>query len=128
MPNDLYAAIVADLHRRYASSTYQAIASETGVAYTYIRSLMLGAKPASHMSLDVFFRLFPRAEVRLDGGAPSAPPAPSITQTASPRAQAAINLGGDLAAYRGRLALALASLDLSPESLAAVMRTVASTQ
>jgi len=128
MQKDLYAAIVADLHRRYASSTYQAISTEAGVSYPYVRGLILGDNPPGRMSLDVFFRLFPRAEVRLDGGAPSAPPAPSITQTASPRAQAAINLGGDLAAYRGRLALALASLDLSPESLAAVMRTVASTQ
>ena len=124
----LYAAILADLHRRYETSTYQAISKATKVAYTYLRALMLGERPVGHLSLDYFFRLFPSASVSLYGN----PPAPGITQTATAASRARITQtaspSGDLAAFKGRLALALSSLDIPGEALAAVLRTVARTE
>ena len=65
---DIYQEIIDTLKREYAAgATYQEMAAKHNVSYQYIRELLVGDKPVGRMSLEFFFRLFPRATINLHG-------------------------------------------------------------
>lgn len=66
---DIYQKIIEALKQEYANgATYQELAAKYGVSYQYLRELIIGKKPVERMSLEIFFKLFPRATVTISGG------------------------------------------------------------
>ena len=66
---DIYQEISDALKKEYeGGATYQELSEKYGVSYQYLRELILGKKPVARMSLDTFFKLFPRATVTISGG------------------------------------------------------------
>lgn len=118
----IYAEMQAALQERYKHGTYSSIAADCGLSNIHVRSLILGEASPKKLSLDSFFRLFPHAEITLNEQPPSTPVRPHVHLITPPSPSEAV------AAYRGRLALALAGLEIPTDALAAVMRTLASTQ
>ena len=50
-------------------ATYQEMACRKKISYSYLRGLMTGTNPPEKLSLDVLFKLFPKATINLHGGA-----------------------------------------------------------
>ena len=66
---DIYETIIDALKKEYAAgSTYQELSQKYGISYQYLRELIIGKKPVERMSLEMFFKLFPRATVSISGG------------------------------------------------------------
>lgn len=66
---DIYKEIIDSLKREYADgATYQQLAAKYGVSYQYLRELIIGKKTAERISMETFFKLFPRATVTISGG------------------------------------------------------------
>ena len=66
---EIYETIIEMLKKEYADgATYQELADKYGVSYTHIHNLLHGKRAVSGISLDFFFRLFPKASVNLSGG------------------------------------------------------------
>lgn len=66
---NIYQTILDELKREYAEgATYQELSEKYGVSYQYLRELIIGKKPVERMSLEMFFKLFPRATVTINGG------------------------------------------------------------
>jgi len=70
----VYDEILAYLSGEYRKGkTYQQIADEHGLSFGYIRDLIHGRNKVERMSLETFFKLFPSAQISLNGSAQSAP-------------------------------------------------------
>jgi len=66
----VYDEIVDCLANEYRSGkTYQSIARARGVSFAYVRDLINGRCKARKMALETFFKLFPHAQISLDGSA-----------------------------------------------------------
>lgn len=64
---DIYEQIIDILKKEYAAgATYQELADKYGVSYTHIHNLLHGKRAVSGISLDFFFRLFPKAAVSVN--------------------------------------------------------------
>lgn len=67
---DLYESILEALKQQYDDgATYQEMADKFGASYTHIYNLLKGNRPISGISLDLFFKIFPKASVSLNGDA-----------------------------------------------------------
>jgi hypothetical protein len=65
---EIYEKIIETLKKEYAAgATYQELADKYQSSYTHIHNLLSGKRSISGISLDFFFRLFPRAAVNLEG-------------------------------------------------------------
>lgn len=70
----VYDEILAYLSGEYRKGkTYQQIADEHGLSFGYIRDLIHGRNKVERMSLETFYKLFPSAQISLNGSARSAP-------------------------------------------------------
>ena len=104
---DIYKEIIDALKQEYADgATYQELAAKYGVSYQYIRELIIGSKPVERMSLEIFFKLFPRATVTISGGIV----APVVNNGHNRGTM--IGVGTDLSEARKKI---LASTELSAE-------------
>ena len=66
---DIYDKIIEMLKKEYADgATYQELADKYKVSYTHIHNLLNGKRAVSGISLDFFFRLFPKAAVKFSAG------------------------------------------------------------
>ena len=66
---DIYEKIISLLKEEYAAgATYQELADKYRVSYTHIHNLLNGKRAVSGISLDFFFKLFPKATISLSGG------------------------------------------------------------
>ncbi len=63
----IYDEILAELKKEYANSTYQEMAKKYGISYTHMRNLMNGDRALDGISLELLFKLFPRAAICLRG-------------------------------------------------------------
>jgi len=76
---DIYEGIITFLRHEYNDKhqTFKDMERKFGVSYQYLRELINDNdnKKTKRMSLEYFFRLFPRAQIKLDtnGGTVSAP-------------------------------------------------------
>lgn len=69
----IYQDILAYLSGEYRKGkTYQKIADEHGLSFGYIRDLLHGRNKVERMSLETFYKLFPHAQIFLDGATPAA--------------------------------------------------------
>lgn len=65
---EIYEKIIETLKKEYAAgATYQELADKYQSSYTHIHNLLSGKRSISGISLEFFFRLFPRAVVNLEG-------------------------------------------------------------
>ena len=66
---DIYQEILDLLRKEYSEgATYQKMAGDKKVSYSYLRGLMNGINPPEKVSLEVLFKLFPRAQITLNAG------------------------------------------------------------
>lgn len=66
---EIYKEILDLLKNEYsAGATYQEMAGKKKVSYSYLRGLMNGVNPPEKLSLEVLFKLFPRAQINLNAG------------------------------------------------------------
>ena len=66
---EIYKEILDQLKKEYSDgATYQEMSSKYGVSYQYLRELIHGIKKTDRMSLGVFFKLFPHAQINLNAG------------------------------------------------------------
>ena len=66
---DIYEKIIDILKQEYNSgATSQELAEKSGVSYTHIHNLLNGKRAVSGISLDFFFRLFPKAAISFSSG------------------------------------------------------------
>lgn len=60
--------IVAAIRERYmAGATYAELSEQTGVSASYIRHILNGKRDPMKLSIDIIFRLFPSAQILLNG-------------------------------------------------------------
>ena len=65
---DIYQEILELLTKEYSEgSTYQKMAEDKNVSYSYLRGLLNGINPPEKLSLEILFKLFPRAAINLNG-------------------------------------------------------------
>ena len=65
---DIYQEILELLKKEYSEgSTYQKMAEDKNVSYSYLRGLLNGINPPEKLSLEILFKLFPRAAINLNG-------------------------------------------------------------
>ena len=70
----VYDEILAYLSGEYRKGkTYQQIADEHGLSFGYIRDLIHGRNKVERMSLETFYKLFPSAQISLNGSVQIAP-------------------------------------------------------
>lgn len=107
---------------RDAGKTYQAIADKYHVTQAYIIYLLNGKRDCSGITLGVFERMFPNATVDLDGRSPIV-----ASRVASP-GDGDINYGDRSEALRSAIIGAIIDLDIPPDVLANVLKTIKNTE
>ena len=123
----IYDQILAALKAEYDTPrTYEQMHARSGVNASHICALLNGRKSVAQMSLDTLLKLFPRASISLDG--PAAAEVNSHNVAGRDISIGAASPADAVASYKGRLALALSSLDIPGDALASVLRTVARTE
>jgi len=66
---DIYQEILDLLRKEYSEgATYQKMAGDKKVSYSYLRGLMNGINPPEKVSLEILFKLFPHAQITLNAG------------------------------------------------------------
>ena len=107
---------------RVAGKTFQAIADSHHIAQSYVVDLINGKRPITGISLGVFDRMFPHATVALDGHAPIV-----ASRVASP-GDGDITYGDRSEELRAAIIAAIIDLDIPPDVLANVLKTVKNTE
>lgn len=75
----IYQQIIDYLAAEYrGGKTYQQIANEHDVSFSYVRDLLTGRCKASSMALETFFKMFPAARIELAPAHASDAPAASV--------------------------------------------------
>lgn len=108
---------------RVAGKTFQAIADSHHIAQSYVVDLINGKRPIDGISLGVFDRMFPHATVDLDGRSIIA------SRVASPGDGDITYSNGDRSeALRSAIIGAIIDLDIEPDVLAKVLKTIKNTE
>ena len=67
--------IVSAIRERYiAGATYAELSEQTGVSSSYIRHLLNGKRDPMKLSIDIILRLFPSAQILLNGNSSNTEP------------------------------------------------------
>lgn len=65
---DIYKEIFDFLKNEYSKgATYNDLAKKYGISYTHIHNLLSGRRSVSGISLEFFFKIFPKAQINLAG-------------------------------------------------------------